>query len=455
MRNWAADELKHINLGDRRLNVRLKTILEDISKSPNSSIPEACGSHAATKAVYRFFDSERVYVEDIQEGFFAATAKRVSEYDMVVVAQDTTDLDFSTHKKKKGIGYLDNDLTFGIKMHSALAISPGGLPLGLLHQQFWVRGEEEYGKKATRKNKAIEEKESYRWLEAAAAAEERIDTKTGVVMVSDRESDIFDLLAKKRRSGFDVIVRAAQNRAIANDSKLLFEHIKDARPAGSFDITVPRERNRKERMATINVSFERVSIKAPRYREKEGLKDAQLYAILAEEAAVPEDAPPIRWLLLTTRAVETLEDATRCIRWYSFRWLIERYHYVLKSGCQVEELQLEDAERIKRAVAVYSIAAWRLLFLTYLARTEPDGSCEEALEKHEWQALYCFVNKSKSPPNVAPTLAEAVLLIAKLGGFLARKSDGQPGVKVLWRGLKRLNDISQTYLIFHKDVGNE
>lgn len=140
-------------------------------------------------------------------------------------------------------------------------------------------------------------------------------------------------------------------------------------------------------------------------------------------------------------------EACEYLKWYSYRWLIERYHYCLKSGCQIEELQLENAERIERALATYAIVAWRLLWLTYSARKNPEQTVEGILETHEWQALYCKIHKTNQPPEHAPSLSECVRWIAQLGGFLGRKGDGDPGVKTLWRGLQRLHDIADTWLL--------
>ena len=143
----------------------------------------------------------------------------------------------------------------------------------------------------------------------------------------------------------------------------------------------------------------------------------------------------------------------QCVHWYTMRWFIERYHYVLKSGCQVEELQLEEAMRLQRATAVYCIVAWRILFLTYLSRVHPDEFCTRVLERFEWEALYCFTTKNHHLPENPLTISDVTRRIAILGGFLGRKGDGEPGAKVLWRGLRRLNDISHAYVLC-KDVGN-
>lgn len=169
--------------------------------------------------------------------------------------------------------------------------------------------------------------------------------------------------------------------------------------------------------------------------------------ILVEEENPPPGEEAVSWLLLTTLKVETLEQARQVVQWYGWRWLIERYHYVLKSGCQVEKLQLGEEERLERAGAVYQMVAWRLLGLTYEARRAPQQSGEVALERDEWEALFCLVHHTPEPPAEAPSLQEAVLWIARLGGFLGRKRDGAPGVKTLWRGLQALQAAVLMYRI--------
>lgn len=196
--------------------------------------------------------------------------------------------------------------------------------------------------------------------------------------------------------------------------------------------------------------FTSVMVHPPRNRRgRSKLPAVAVNLVLVQEEATPAGEKPVQWLLLTTLPVKTLSDARRCILWYSYRWRIERYHFVLKSGCQVEELQLETAERLENALATYCIVAWRLLWLTYKSRRTPEAPCTVALETHEWQALYCTIHRAPVPPEEPPTLQEAVRWIAQLGGFLGRKSDGQPGVKTIWRGLRRLHDIAATWQLLN------
>jgi hypothetical protein len=167
--------------------------------------------------------------------------------------------------------------------------------------------------------------------------------------------------------------------------------------------------------------------------------------VWAVEEVPPSGEKAISWLLLTTLEVACFEQASRCLRWYSYRWLIERYHYTLKSGCRLEQLQLETADRLERALATYAIVAWRLLWLTYEARSHPTESIEGILPPHYWIALYCHIHQTTVQPQEPPSLVDCVRWIARLGGFLGRKSDGEPGVKTLWLGLQRVHDMASIW----------
>ncbi|MCP6761171.1 MAG: IS4 family transposase, partial [Fischerella sp. CENA71] len=192
-------------------------------------------------------------------------------------------------------------------------------------------------------------------------------------------------------------------------------------------------------------------LQPPASLQSQSTQAIEVYVIEACEESPPEGEKPISWLLLTTIEVKDFESACQCLKWYSDRWLIERYHYCLKSGCRIEQLQLEDGERIKRALATYAIVAWRLLWLTYEARKNPERTVEGILETHEWQALYCKIHKTNKPPTEAPSLGECVRWIARLGGFLGRKGDGEPGIQTLWRGFQRLNDIAGIWQLLYSE----
>jgi len=215
---------------------------------------------------------------------------------------------------------------------------------------------------------------------------------------------------------------------------------------GELTLELQRTPKRKPRTATLAVRFTTLELQPPQqHPQRSGLKPVQVQVVWAMEEMPPVGEKAISWLLLTTLEVACFEQASRCLRWYSYRWLIERYHYTLKSGCRLEQLQLETADRLERALATYAIVAWRLLWLTYEARSHPSESIKGILPAHYWIALYCHIHQTTVLPFRPPTLSECVRWIARLGGFLGRKSDGEPGVKTLWLGLQRVHDMASIW----------
>ena len=450
MSQWVEEELKEVSLGDKRLNKRLKTMVSQISAYPNASIPQACGDWSNTKAAYRFWDNQQVKAEAIMLAHTQQTQERCTKYKTVLAIQDTTDFDFTSHPATQGLGYLERRYLQGLKSHSVLTVSTEGSPLGLIHQQNWARENEKLGKKVERHRKKTKEKESQRWIDSLLATEEKLQDIPHIVTVADREADIYDLFATLRRKGHDFLIRSAQNRVVNHWKRKLREAIKSEPIEGTAQLKIGRRGNRKARIATLSIRYKTFEIQPPQNRRKsEGLQAISLQVIWVEEIAPSTGEKPINWLLLTTLSIDSFEESVKYLQWYAYRWLIERYHYVLKSGCGLEKLQLKTAERLKKAFATYCIVAWRLLWLTYEARQSPEAPCDTVLEGYEWQALYASIHKTTEMPEKPPSLSEVVSWIARLGGFLARKGDGEPGVKVIWRGLKRLKDIADTWILYY------
>jgi len=265
-----------------------------------------------------------------------------------------------------------------------------------------------------------------------------------VITIADREADIYDLFALPRREGSHLLIRVSHNRLVEHEAKYLWEAVRQNPVLGEVTIEISRRGNQPSRKATLSIRITILSICPPTNRpDRASLSSIPVYLVLAEEDAPLPGVKPVCWLLLATFPVATFDDAMMCVRYYNYRWLIERYHFVLKSGCGMEKLQLETADRIHRALATYCIVSWRLLWLTYESRHSPDSPCDRILDTCEWQSLYCKIHKTSIPPVNPPSLHEAVVMIARLGGFLARNSDGEPGVKTIWRGLRRLHDIAQ------------
>lgn len=450
MNTWLENISKHAKMKDKRLVKRFMKLLEAMSQFPEASIPTACCSHSETIAAYRFFNNDRVEADEIRAPFFSSTFEKVNKEKIVLFPTDITDLNFSSRRNLDGLGPLRNYQARGLVVHSTLSLTEDSVPLGLVYQKVWGRSPEKTGIKNRKKRKelAFEKKETYRWLEAIKAVEKGTKKGTRAIVIKDRGGDIFDLFSYKRARNVDLLVRAKVNRSLIDKKLKLFDYLAKCKLQGTSTIEIKRSRKSDPRKAKLELRCEIVKIAPPKNRNKENFLPVTLYAIEAKEVDVSSTVKnPILWRLVTTVPVETVKEIETIIRWYSLRWMIERYHYVLKSGCKVEELQLESVDRIEKAFATYCIVAWRLLFLTYRARSNPDESCENFFTKDQWQACYVFLNKRK-PPFKPPSMAEFTLIIAKLGGFLARKNDGSPGVKVLWRGMMKLEILGDSFSVF-------
>lgn len=273
--------------------------------------------------------------------------------------------------------------------------------MGLLHQYTWSR-QERSGKRAQRRKQKTSEKESQRWLATLTAAELGIDASVCLVQVGEREADIYDLFVRPRCASSELLIRAEHNRKVEGELGYLIPTLEQAPVQGHLSIEIQRNPQRPARQATLTVRALAVTIAVPRNgQHSQEAQPVTLNALLVNEETPIAGGKPIRWLLLTTLPINTFEQACQCVRWYSFRWLIERFHFTLKSGCRIEQLQLETAERLLKALATYSMVAWRLMWLTYQARLAPDDTCEAILLTHEWRLLrrkFEPKNRSKKPP---------------------------------------------------------
>ena len=446
---WAPHEVGSALLGDARLTPRLVPRVDTLIQPPPASLPEACGSWADTKAGYRVFDNDRVTPAAILAAHRDATVTRVREHAGILAVQDTTTFNFTLHRKTTGLGPIGQAGLSGFLLHPCLAVSTDGVPLGLLGAEQWARDPESKDSRRTHKKRPLEDKESARWLRVMEAATDDIPATTRVIMVADRESDIIDLVIRAKDTHHDLLIRAAWNRRLTAPEGYLWPILEQQPALGTVTMTVPRHDDAPSRDATLTLRTRQISLKPPKHRGAEPLPSPTVTAVLAQEENPPEDCAPIEWMLLTTLSVQPFADAATGLRWYSYRWRIERYPYVLKSGCQVEDLPLETRERLERAIAVYRIVAWRLLWLTYWARERPDAPCTTGRRPAEWEALYAAHARTAAIPDTPIDLYTAVRGIAQLGGFLARRHDGEPGVKVLWRGYQRLQDLTAMWEILH------
>jgi len=321
--------------------------------------------------------------------------------------------------------------------------------LGLLGGMTWVRPPASKDSPRTHKHRPLAEKDSRRGIDLRNVATADLPPTPRVILVADREADLIDVFVHATQRGHDAILRAAWDRRCVEPAGYLWATVAAQPVLGTLDVVVPRHDDGPSRTAVVTLRCARVTLRPPPHRRAEHLPAPSVTAVWVREASPPEGTPPIEWMLLTTLPVEDLTMAETVVRYYPYRWRIERYHYVLKSGCRIEDLQLETFDRLDRALAVYRIVAWRLLWLTYLAREQPDQPCTTVLRPAEWAALYAAHTRRPDPAPAPVTLHTAVRWIAQRGGFLDRRGDGEPGVKTLWRGYRRLEDLPVMGEIWH------
>ena len=462
--NWANTEFNGVDLGDKRLNERLVKITNQFISSTQCPINQACGSWSETKAAYRFFQNDNVDYKDIIGHHAQVTKRRFDNDDVILAIQDTTYYNYTDHPKTKGLGvlsrftgkYKKDIITSGLYMHTTMAVNVDGLPLGLLDQKITAREvlpKEQIEIKKRSHNIAlpIEEKESIRWLDsmrASASLFRNQDKK--VVTVADREADIYDLFLLAEEIGTHYLIRASHNRkvnksAIHSDisGEMLWDFMSKQKIEGGIQVNVPAKDDQPKRVATCNVKIGKIKLLPPRSFKGSKSKKAELtlYSIQVVEGNPPKGVCKIDWILHSNIPIHSYEDAIEKVKWYCLRWRIEIYFKVIKSGFNVERCRLETVDRLIRYLAVVSIVAWRVFWLTLVSRTVSDGQASDFLTEDEWKVLFVKFNPASRIPKRPPSLRKVTVWIAQLGGFLARKGDGCPGITHIWRGLAKLADM--------------
>ena len=375
-----------------------------------------------------------------------ATIRRMIDTEETILAvQDTTSLNYNTQEKMEGIGYI-SDKTLGVNIHSCLAVTTEGLVLGLLDQTSYNREQPNNNIRThdSKKVRLLEDKESYRWVKTFETSTAGLPEGVKVINVCDREGDMYELLdaiesSTQRRPTDLFLIRVAQNR-ITVDNQRVLDAIREKQCMGKVEITIPRDsrKNVKERKGTLQIRHDRFEIKRPAILNKiKTLKDSiAVWVVHAKEENPPKDVEPIEWFLMTNETVENAEAAFERIRYYTHRWKIERFHFVLKSGCKVEKLQERSMDKTTLLVLMYSVIAVLILNMTYIARIHPDISCTVFFEEDEWKVLYCIANKTKTPPEKPYTVAEAITYLSWLGGQKELPAMACRGLKLFGLGLK-------------------
>jgi hypothetical protein len=380
----------------------------------------------------------------------------------VLVVQDTSDLNFSKRHHTTGLGSIGTNQTgaksLGLKLHSSLVLTTDGLPLGVLRSDCYAPEEKrKTGPSPTRR--PIEDKQSFRWIEGYRESVEaaRHMPQTHIVAVMDREADFYELYqeAAANRKRVGLLIRAKTDRKLVGRKRKLFAALKASPTRADLEVVIPRQRWKKAksgkpeqqglpgRPTALSVHFQEVTI-PPTRNDLEG--PITLNAVYAREKNPPRGAKSIEWMLLTTEPVATAEDAVRMVDLYTMRWRIEEWHRILKQGCIVQEHQNETAERLQRVIAIDVVLAWRIQLMTLLGREIPDLPCEVFFDEWEVKVLHALeLEKGKRGKKPPFTLGVAILLLARQGGYMARKSDPPPGPKVIWRGMIKVFGMAAGY----------
>ena len=444
-------DFPHLNFGDIRRDERFVTMINNISSQPGASIPKQNKKWYDTKATYEFFKNEEVSLEELKKTMMMYGAKKLTDEMIVLIAHDISNISYND-LQAEGLGYLDNKEGRGILCYSSIACTTEGLPLSLLYQHTWTRPLEELGKSNKRRQLAFEDKESCRWYEGMSEVNKLLGNHIHKIHIADREADVYELFFHAYQSNTDLLIRARHNRRLSDGSHL-WDNIAAQPLAATVSLDIPDKTGKKKLKVEAEVRYHEVEILRPS-NNKNSYESVTLTAIEIKEknSGIKNEEDIIHWKLLTTLEITSVSDALKCVRWYTFRWLIERFHYVLKSGTKIEELQLKDAESLQKAINVYSMAAFRVMQLVYESRHHPEVSCEVVLTKAQWITLYMLINGNNQIPKQPPSLQQAVMWIGSLGGHLGRKSDGPPGLKTVWQGYQQLCHAASVYELMTQKI---
>jgi hypothetical protein len=466
---WIDSELARCEFKDERHGKRLRKLLEQLSEQIGGTIPWACQDWANTKAAYRFISNPRVSEEEILAGHFQATRERLAGNEMrILMLHDTTEFTFhrndfapigivnKSFMRKDKKGRPRHYTVCGILMHSSLAVTTAGLPLGLAAIKFWTRhefkGSNALKKKINPTRVPIEQKESYRWLENVKQATGLFEDPRRCVHIGDRESDIYELFCTAQSAGTHFLFRTCVDRLAGDGRHTIANEMEEVPVQGLHRIQV---RNKKGDLseAVLKIRYRRIRVLPPIGKQKQ-YPELDLTVLYAQEQKAPRGRDPIDWKLITNLPVRSRKEAVEKLEWYALRWKIETFHKILKSGCKAEESGLRTAERLANWIAVLCILGWRVFWMTMINRTAPEVSPTVAFTELELWLLDELVENKVNQTHPRKSLTAYLTKLARLGGYLARAHDPPPGNKVMWRGLSRLTDIELGAIIGAQLVGN-
>ena len=450
---WAEHEFGGAPLGDKRLSKRLVKVAAAKAEMPARAFSGVVkGNWAATKAYYRMIDQpeESAFnLPNILAPHRKRTARRMMGQKTVLCLQDGSELNYTNLDKCSGLGDLKANQTGaktrGLNLHSTFAVAPNGLPLGVLKAQCIAPQAKPADDKRKPSAIPIEEKKTFVWIEHHRDLVElsKEMPQTQLINVCDREADFFELFDEQRKNPcVELLIRAQHNRNIDEEPFKLFVAARQAPVISQVRVPIPRHSARSKkskqkardarpgRLADLAIRKIQIQLPPPEYYADK--KPIDIFLVHALEENPPPNTKAIEWFLLTTINITSAEDAEQCLHWYTLRWRIEDWHRVLKSGCRIDDLAHETAERLRRAIGINLVIAWRIMLMTLLGRESPELPADILFSDVELRTLHAYAKKKGLKP--ALLLGEAVELVANMGGYLGRNRDLPPGHQILWQG---------------------
>ena len=371
-KNWQ-EEFVDINFTDQRLKSRFFKIIDAFAASPGKSTWAATGSRSSAKAAYRFFSNSEISKDELLDSISRATVEKIkcADAEWILAVQDTTAVGFGDRKAIQGMGYYCSTEQRGMLVHSCIAVTDQGIPLGIIYQETNTREKpkDDFQTKEQKRSRPIEEKENFRWLDSMRETLLRMPADIPILTVCDREGDFYEFFSEAADLKANFLIRIVQNRMV-DDGKKIFHELRSSPVAGSMVVRMSRN---------------------------------------------PREHIP-------------------------HRWKIERFHFILKSGCKIEKNQAREYGRLSFLTLLYSVIAMQILNLTYLGKICPEISSGIVFVEEEWKVLCCCARKSKEIPE-SYSLKEAIYDLGVLGGTKGAPSDGMPGVRSIWQGLDVLYSL--------------
>jgi hypothetical protein len=430
---WVDEEFKTLDLGDPRRDRRAKELVKRFASRPTASIPGACEGWAETIAAYRFLGNEHIDWRDMMQPHWDRTTARMGQLPVVLCIADTTELNFNG-QDIEGAGPLSYEAQVGMYLHATYAVTPDREPLGVMNAWMWAREPRD----ANGRRGGV--KESVRWIESyeIVAEQARALPDTRLVYVADREGDIAALMQRAQELGepADWLMRSQHNRALKGEASL-WETVHASEVLGHISFVLPGRGGQKAREVRQELRSQRVTLP--------GRAGVTLTCVEAYEVGAPAGVKPVIWRLVTNREAGDAHALIELVDWYRARWEIEMFFNVLKNACRVEALQLSQMERVEKALALYMVVSWRIARLIRIGRTCPELDASLIFAADEIHGAHVLCKKAR--PKKPPTLNQMIRMVASLGGFLGRKSDGEPGAKTLWIGMQRVMDAVITIQI--------